>query len=97
MVFTSYFKSDKYLFIIYYPLAALSLNPGSTANLKSTAVRTIRYKHPAIVMAILNSPVTAEVIRLLAEWDGEIMSSHSYFASITPKLNRIEGMVNRII
>jgi hypothetical protein len=95
MVFASYFNNDRYLLIINYPLAALSLNMGYTANLKRAAARINRYRHPVIVIAISYSPVTAEVIKWLAEWDGEIISNHSYFPSITFKLNRIDGMVNR--
>jgi len=83
-VLASYFNSDKYLLTPDHSLAALSLNLGYTANLESAADRIVRYRHPAIVMAMFNSPLTAEVIRLLAEWHGETMSSHSYSALITP-------------
>ena len=67
MVLASYFNSDRYLLIPDHSLAALSLNWGYTANLKSAAVRIVRYRHPAIVIAVLNSPLTADVIKLLAE------------------------------
>lgn len=45
-------------------------------------------------MPVLKSPLTADPIRWPAEWDGEIISIHSYLASITPKPNKIEGIVN---